>query len=58
MKFVWKFKKVIEEQIFKMFIKFGENLLKTSWLLTQKYGNLTQKKWKKQCKLLISENYK
>ena len=28
MKFCWKFKKIIEEQIFTKFIKFGENLLK------------------------------
>ena len=27
MKFCYKFKKIIEEQIFKKFIKFGENLL-------------------------------
>ena len=31
MKFCWKFKKIIEEQIFKKFIKFGENLLENSW---------------------------
>ena len=39
MKFCWKFKKIIEEQIFKKFIKFGENLLKNSWNLLKNEQN-------------------
>ena len=39
MKFCWKFKKIIE-QICKMFIKFGENLLKIVDILLKNRDNL------------------
>ena len=57
MKFCWKFKKIIEEQLFKKFIKFGETYSKIFDNLPKNKENLL-KNGEKQCKLLISENYK
>ena len=63
MKFCWKFKKIIEEQIFKNIIKFGKTYSKIVDKLLKNWENLLintelSQKWDKQCKLLISENYR
>ena len=63
MKFCWKFKKIIEEQILKKPYKIWknsqivDNLLKNRENLLKNRENWV-KKWEKQCKLLISENYR